>query len=143
MAQQTGPQKFGDLEPSEWPGERLGLPKTGSLSIARLGRRIVAFLIDSLLTALIKPLFNPDPNAMWVTLLIFAVMQVVFIPTIGGSIGHRIMGMRVIRLGGGWVGVWRPVVRTMLILLLVPMLVWDSDHRGFHDKIPGTALVRV
>lgn len=142
MTRQSRPQHFGDVEPSQWPGERLGLPKSGSLSIARLGRRVAAFVIDSLLTAIIKPFFNPDPNAAWVTLVIFAAMQIIFIPTIGGSIGHRIMGLRVIRLGGGWVGVWRPVVRTLLILLLVPVLVWDSDNRGFHDKIPGTALVR-
>jgi len=25
---------------------------------------------------------------------------------------------------------------------VIPVLVWDSDQRGFHDKIAGTVLVR-
>jgi hypothetical protein len=25
----------------------------------------------------------------------------------------------------------------------VPALVWDSDQRGFHDKVAGTVLLRV
>lgn len=72
---------------------------------------------------------------------IFMVMQVVFIPTIGGSIGHRLMGMRVVALNGKWIGVWRPFVRTVLLCLILPAIVWDSDQRAFHDKIPGTALI--
>lgn len=78
----------------------------------------------------------------WASLLLFVLLQAVFIPTIGGSVGHRLLGMRVIRLGGGWVGVWRPLVRSVLLAVLVPALVWDSDQRGFHDKVAGTVLVR-
>lgn len=81
--------------------------------------------------------YNP-----WATLAIFGVMQIVFIPTIGGSIGHRIVRLRVVPLTGGWVGLWRPVVRTVLLCIVVPALVWDSDQRGFHDKVAGTVLIR-
>lgn len=83
--------------------------------------------------------FHYDPIA---NIVIFAVMQIVFIPTIGGSIGHRLFGMRVIAMKGGWVGVWRPVVRSLLLSIAIPALVWDSDQRGFHDKIAGTVLIR-
>jgi uncharacterized RDD family membrane protein YckC len=69
-------------------------------------------------------------------------MQIVFIPTSGGSVGHRLFGMRVVPIRGGWVGLWRPVVRTLLMSIAVPALVWDSDQRGFHDKIAGTVLIR-
>jgi uncharacterized RDD family membrane protein YckC len=69
-------------------------------------------------------------------------MQIVFIPTIGGSIGHRLLGLRVVALTGGWVGLWRPVVRSVLLGIVVPALVWDSDQRGFHDKIAGTVIIR-
>lgn len=146
MSQHRQPQKFGDLAPSKWPGERLGLPEKGQLSIARIGRRILAIAIDwgiaMILTIPYRETLTPNTQSL-VTLLIFAAMQCLFIPTIGGSIGHRIMGLRIIRLGGGWVGVWKPIVRTLLILLVIPVLVWDSDQRGFHDKVAGTALVRV
>jgi hypothetical protein len=33
-------------------------------------------------------------------------------------------------------------VRSVLLMIVIPALVWDSDHRGFHDKIAGTVLVR-
>jgi uncharacterized RDD family membrane protein YckC len=78
----------------------------------------------------------------WATLGIFALMQIVFIPTIGGSIGHRILGLRVVPLSGGWVGPWRPALRTVLLAIVIPALVWDSDQRGFHDKVAGTVLIR-
>ena len=76
------------------------------------------------------------------TTVIFVGMQIVFIPTLGGSIGHRLLGLRLVPLAGGWVGIWRPVVRSVLLGIVVPALVWDSDQRGFHDKIAGTVLIR-
>ncbi|AWB95465.1 RDD family protein [Agromyces badenianii] len=138
------PQTFGDLEPSNWPGERLGLPSEGRGSIARAGRRLAALLVDWASAMLIALLFTPYESVAytWVTPLVFAVLQIVFIPTIGGSLGHRLFGMRVVPLAGGWIGVWRPIVRTALLVIVVPALVWDSDQRGFHDKVAGTVLIR-
>lgn len=145
MPNNTNPQRFGDLEPSKWPGERLGLPDKGPGSVARFGRRVLALVLDWLSALLIARLIFPsvDNQALsaW-TLLIFIVLQIVFIPTIGGSIGHRVCGMRVVTLTGQWVGLWRPVVRTLLLAAIVPLLVWDSDQRAFHDKVAGTVLIR-
>ncbi|MBK0418082.1 RDD family protein [Leucobacter sp. CSA1] len=137
------PQRFGDLEPSKWPGERLGLPETGPRSVARLGRRALALCIDWAIAALPAYLLIGGPQASWWQYGIFLAMQVIFIPTLGGSIGHRICGMRVVPIAGGWVGPWRPVLRTVLLALVIPVLVWDSDQRGFHDKIAGTVLIRM
>ena len=136
------PQRFGELEPSEWPGERLGLPDEGPRSVARVGRRVVAILIDWGLAALPAYLLIGGRHPELWNVLIFALLQILFIPTIGGSIGHRIMGLRVVPISGGWVGAWRPVVRTVLLCLVIPVLVWDSDQRAFHDKIAGTVLIR-
>lgn len=138
----SAPQRFGDLEPSKWPGERLGLPDSGPRSVARLGRRTLAILIDWGLALLLANVVAQGTDASLLTLGIFAVAQMVFIPTIGGSIGHRLLGLRVVPIVGGWVGVWRPAVRTLMLLLVIPVIVWDSDQRGFHDKIAGTVLVR-
>lgn len=136
------PQRFGDLEPSEWPGERLGLPEEGPRSVARIGRRALAILLDWGIAAVIAALVSGGEPGPFLPLGVFALMQIVFIPTIGGSIGHRVFGLRVVPISGGWVGLWRPVLRTALILLVIPVLVWDSDQRGFHDKIAGTVLIR-
>ena len=127
-----------------YPGERLGLPESGPRSVARAGRRILALLVDWASAMLVSLLFTPYESAAytWVTPLVFAVLQVVFIPTIGGSVGHRLLGLRVVALVGGWVGLWRPIVRSVLLTLVIPAIVWDSDQRGFHDKIAGTVLLR-
>jgi len=145
MPDPNTPQRFGELAPSEWPGERLGLPASGRGSVGRIGRRLGAIFVDWGLALLIALLVAPYSTAThsWASYGIFALMQILFIPTIGGSIGHRVFGLRVVPLVGGWVGPWRPVVRTLLLALVIPVLVWDSDQRGFHDKIAGTVLIRM
>lgn len=139
---QTKATKFGDLEPSSYPGERLGLPEKGERSVARVGRRLVAIIIDWVLAGVATAAFYRGEQFSWLQLGVFALLQIIFIPTLGGSIGQRICGMRVVPLAGGWVGLWRPVVRTLLLCIIIPALVWDSDQRGFHDKIAGTVLIR-
>ena len=76
------------------------------------------------------------------TLVVFVVLQVLGMVVIGGSIGHRLLGCYVAPLRGGWIGLWRPVVRSILLALVIPAIVWDSDQRGFHDKVAGTVLLR-
>ena len=121
------------------PGERLGLPETGAGSIARPGRRIGALFIDYGAAYLISGFFGWDSLAI---LTIFGLIQVIFLPTLQGSPGHRILGMRLQRLDGSWVGLWRPIVRTALLILVIPAVIWDADQRGLHDKAAGTVLVR-
>lgn len=135
-------QRFGDLAPSEYPGERLGLPREGAGSVARVGRRLLAIAVDWAIASVPAYVLIGGQYAMWWHPLVFAALQVVFIPTIGGSLGHRLLGMHVVPIAGGWVGVWRPVVRSALLIAVIPPLVWDSDQRGFHDKIAGTVLIR-
>lgn len=142
-AQNSGPQRFGDLAPSKWPGERLGLAESGPGSVGRFGRRLTAIIIDWALAAVPAYLLVGGEYASLWQLAFFAVIQILFIPTIGGSLGHAACRLRVVPLTGGWVGVWRPIVRTVLLILVIPVLVWDSDQRGFHDKIAGTVLIRI
>jgi uncharacterized RDD family membrane protein YckC len=132
--------RFGDLAPSRYPGERLGLPESGRGSVGRPGRRILGLAVDWAAAVLLSVAFFHYNG--FATTIIFVVLQIVFIPTIGGSLGHRIVGLRVVPLAGGWVGPWRPVVRSVLLGIVIPALVWDSDQRGFHDKVAGTVLVR-
>ena len=136
---------------SEYPGERLGRPVSGSGSIARPGRRIAALLIDYLAATIIATAFlGYDQFALpteagltqFAPMLVFAVLQILFIPTAGGSPGDRILGMRLVRRDGAWVGLWRPIVRTLLLVVVVPAVIWDADQRGLHDKAVGTVLIR-
>lgn len=123
-----------------YPGERLGLPASGSGSIARVGRRAAAIAIDWASAIVVSVAFFAYDSLA--TLAIFAAVQLVFLPTLGGSPGHRLMGLRLQLVGGGWVGLWRPVVRTALLCLVIPAVIWDADQRGLHDKAAGAVLLR-
>lgn len=122
-----------------YPGERLGRPREGSGSIARVGRRVGALFVDYGAAYVISGFFAWDPLAI---LAIFAAIQIVFVPTIQGSPGHRIFGLKLVRLDGAWTGLWRPVVRTALLIVVIPAVIWDADQRGLHDKAAGTVLIR-
>ncbi len=125
---------------ADWPGRRLGLPAAGPRSVARLGRRILAILIDWLACYVLAGAFFAWDG--WATLGIFAVEQIVFLLTLNGSPGHILLGMRVVPARGGYLGVWRPIVRTVLLCLVIPAAIWDRDQRGLHDRLVGTVLVR-
>ncbi|HEX4442947.1 MAG TPA: RDD family protein [Galbitalea sp.] len=128
--------------PVDWPGKRLGLPEAGPRSIGRLGRRIAAILIDWGIAYLLSyAFFRPDTYG-FATLGIFGVLQVVFLLIVNGSVGHLIFGLRVVPVVPGYLGVWRPFVRTILLMLVIPAVIFDKDQRGLHDKVAGTVLVR-
>ena len=75
-------------------------------------------------------------------LAVFAVLQVIFISTVSGSVGHLLLGMRVVPVNPKWIGVLRPLARTVLLCLVIPAFIWDKDERGLHDLLAGTVLVR-
>lgn len=143
-------KKFGDMGMSKFPGERLGLPEKGTRSVGRIGRRIGAISIDwavAVVAAMLiagkdYPSLTSGPGGQFGILGAFVVLQVVAIPLIGGSLGHRLCGLHVVTVQGKHAGVWRPIVRTVLLAFVLPAVVWDSDQRGFHDKIAGTMLLR-
>ena len=131
------------------PGVRLGLPAEGPGSIARVGRRGVAIIVDYGLCLLISTLFgyhvaghNGGARPL-VPLAVFAIENILLVGTVGSTVGHRLLGMRVHRLSGGLPGPGLAAVRTLLLCLAVPALIWDRDQRGVHDRVAGTVLVRV
>lgn len=134
-----------DRGAGEWPGKRLGLPASGPRSVARLGRRVAALAIDWGLAYLFAWAFfttaGASPDAFTI-LAIFAILQIVFLALLAGSVGHLVLGLRLVPLAPGWIGVWRPAVRTVLLCIGIPALIWDRDQRGFHDRLAGTVLVR-
>ncbi len=124
-----------------WAGERLGLPENGPGSLARMPRRILAIFIDWGIAWLFSIAFFGGSNDF--TLAAFGLMQWVLIATLGYSIGMRLCLIAVRRLDGLWNGFWRSLIRTVLLLMVIPVAVWDADNRGLHDKAAGTVLVRI
>lgn len=132
------------------PGKELGLPASGSGSLAGWGRRIVALVIDWLLANLAAFAIVRD-NQIWdrpltaldaLPLLVFAIQAWLLTAWAAGTIGQRLLGIAVLRLQPHPVGLARGLLRTVLILLVVPPVVLDEDGRGLHDKAAGTIIVR-
>ncbi len=119
-------------------GHHLGLPESGRGSIAGFGPRLLAFLIDSVLCAVIAWGLARDPA--WTT-PIFAFEVLVLTAFLGASAGQRVYGLQVMRLDGRPVGLPRAALRTLLLVLLIPAVVTDRDGRGLHDKAAGTVVV--
>lgn len=150
MATSSRSSKVPEPRPSRFPGERLGRPQSGSGSVARFGRRFVALVIDWIVASLIANAItgswnaadNAQPAHQLLVYGLWIAIMIVSVPIAGGTLGHRLCSLAVAPLNGGWPGLWRPVVRALLLALLIPALVWDSDSRGFHDKVAGTVLVR-
>jgi uncharacterized RDD family membrane protein YckC len=144
----------GPTEEFRYPGNRLGLPADGSGSVAGWGRRVLALFVDWLIAGLIasavtgKPLWAGGNDLNTAQMVTFFAMTAILTGLAGGTIGHRLCGLRVIRTqsGGtgyaGQVGLLNGAIRALLICLLIPPVVYDRDRRGLHDRAAGTIVVR-
>jgi uncharacterized RDD family membrane protein YckC len=132
-------------------GERLGLPESGVGSVASLGRRLVALLVDCVIGSLIAALFvHPQfmQQSSMQTLnywgvLVWFVINVVAIGFFGFTPGMALLGIRAARVdGAAMIGLVGAIVRAVLIAVLVPAVIWDADGRGLHDKAARTVVLR-
>ena len=123
-----------------YPGEGLGLPEHGPMSVASMGRRALALTIDWLLCMLIA--YGLTRSQYW-TIVVFAIEVYLLTALTGVTIGKRLLGIRVIRINGDRVGFGWAAVRTLLLLAVVPPLFTDRDIRGLHDRASDTVVVRL
>ncbi|MFF4208205.1 RDD family protein [Streptomyces sp. NPDC001796] len=127
-------------------GEQLGLPEQGPGSIARPGRRLGALAVDWGLCVLIAYgliTHGYEPATSNWALLVFFALGILTVGTVGFTPGKRIFGLRVVALGTRRVSPLRVVLRTLLLCLAIPPLVWDRDGRGLHDRMAGTVEIRI
>lgn len=142
-----GPQAA-SAPPGSYPGERLGLPQRGSGAVGRFGRRLAAVLVDWTLCQLVAfavlgAHFGRGGVDSFLPLAVFALENLLLVGTLGFTVGHRLLGMRLADVRGGAARPLAVLIRTALLVLAVPALIWDRDERGLHDKIAGTVLVRL
>ncbi|MEC4017195.1 RDD family protein [Streptomyces sp. H27-D2] len=126
-------------------GQRLGLPAEGPGSVASMGRRVGALFIDWALCVLIAYalLADGDPQRTSNPALgVFLVLSVLTIGTVGCTPGKRLLGLRVVAVGGGRLGIGWVALRTLLLALIIPAVVWDRDGRGLHDRAARAVQVR-
>jgi uncharacterized RDD family membrane protein YckC len=125
---------------SAYPGQRFGLPERGPMSVAPMGRRMAALFVDWLLSMLIA--YWLTGSQFW-TIAVFAVEVYLLTALTGCTVGKRLLGIRVMRTGGGRVGFGWALVRTAILLTVVPPLLSDRDLRGLHDRASDTIVVRI
>jgi uncharacterized RDD family membrane protein YckC len=126
------------------------MPSSGPGSLAPTTRRLVAFVVDCLASALIAGLFTVSfaghsrahalPGS-W-SLIPFALDYIVGLPLTGRTLGMNLVGIRVVRVDRPTrITVLDAIVRTIALVLLIPALIWDRDGRGLHDRLARTAVV--
>jgi uncharacterized RDD family membrane protein YckC len=136
----------------DFRGQRLGLPEDGPGSVASFGRRILALFIDWIAASFIVTFAStgaygfgspPENTAVGQALVmgVFA-LEVVILTGVGGaSLGQRLCRMAVPGLDGRPIGLLKALVRTALLCLVIPAVIWDRDGRGLHDKAVGSVVV--
>jgi hypothetical protein len=131
-------------------GQSIGLPPSGPGSLAPTGRRLAAFVLDLLAAALVaSPFVHRDDLSglaahlpgQW-SLIPLALDYLVGLLLFGRTFGMYLTGLRVVRVDARLaVGPVRALVRTALLIALLPALVVDQDFRGLHDRLTATAVI--
>lgn len=144
----SGPQQ-------KFKGARLGLPEQGQGSLASLGVRAGALLVDWLLAyalvGIVVSLAGPgvlggdsfSAVSSWAIPLVWGAGGIVGVWLFAQTPGQAVFGIGTARIDAlERVGLWRSVVRVLFIMFVLPALIQDEDGRGMHDRATGTALIR-
>jgi uncharacterized RDD family membrane protein YckC len=121
-------------------------PAQGAGSVAGIGVRIGAFLVDSVVSIAIALAAGYRPGSRGYDLVVYAaflLIEIVFVCVAGQTPGMRVAGVAVVRLADrgrprpGWV-----LVRTLLLATVLPALIVDVTGRAMHDRAAGTVMLR-
>ena len=138
------------ITPQAYRGEKIGLPQSGPGSLTTSGPRLGAFVVDTLASTLVAALFVHGHGSTFVdklpgswSLIPLAVDYLVGSLLAGRTLGMYLFSLRLVRVDRtAAVDPGRIVIRTVLLFLLVPALIFDRDGRGLHDRLTDTAVVR-
>jgi uncharacterized RDD family membrane protein YckC len=114
---------------------------------AGFGRRLGAIAIDwALSIGMALLLFRSAPygsaESQIATLSLFAFEVTLLTWLSSASFGQRVLGLEVQRTDGSRLSLGRVVLRTLLICLVIPAVVIDSDGRGLHDRAVDSVVLR-
>jgi uncharacterized RDD family membrane protein YckC len=134
-----GPSAALDNDDFGYPGQRLGLPQTGKGALARFGRRLVALTIDWFSAILLVSLFEPELASgsnefQALTLAVFTGSTAILLGFSGATFGQRISGIGVVTINGSRATLPMCVLRQLLLILVIPVVIWDRDGRSLLDR---------
>lgn len=132
----------------QYPGYRRGLPATGPGSVAGWGRRVAALAVDWALSLLVTSVirqagfWDGAGGREWGPLAVFAIEASILTTLLGGSAGQLLLGVVVRRTTGAPLDAARALLRTLLICLVIPPLIYNRDQQGMHDLAVDSITVR-
>ncbi len=112
---------------------------------ASIARRLSAITLDWLMSWAVAALIFQSFLGLgqWILLIFF--LEVLILTALqGASAGQRILKLRVL----SWpdqllVSPFKIALRTILICLVIPAVVTDTQSRGLHDRFAKTIVVKV
>jgi hypothetical protein len=87
-------------------------------------------------------LWTGDGARQFGPLVVFGVEAWILTTLLGGSAGQLLLGVVVRRTSGGAVDSARALLRTVLICLVIPPLIFNRDQQGLHDLAVDSIAVR-
>jgi RDD family len=113
-----------------------------------MGRRIAALFVDWLISYGLAALAMTVGIVSMATLstavlVIWLLLGAVSVRLFGFTPGQYALGLVVVPVDGRLhVGSGRAITRVLLIALVIPPLITDTDLRGVQDRLTNTAVVR-
>jgi uncharacterized RDD family membrane protein YckC len=109
---------------------------------ANFGRRFAALIIDWALCLVVASFYANPQVVAWPAVIVLVVLNTVGIGLFGQTPGMALAGLRCVSiLDGGAIGLPKALVRAVLLALLVPAVIMDSDRRGWHDRAAGSFVI--
>lgn len=122
--------------------ETVVLANGETVIVGSLARRFGALVVDWILCLLIAGLFASPYRVPWIPSAILIVEYGFFIGLFRQTPGMFITSLRCVSIGdGGTIGVVYALIRGLLLSLLIPALIMDKQHRGWHDKVANSIVV--
>jgi uncharacterized RDD family membrane protein YckC len=106
-----------------------------------MGLRLLALIIDWLSSLLIGAVVTRVWGGL-TPLVIFYAEILIFTTLLGASAGQRLLRIEVRSVDGGRLSPVAVVIRSLLLFMAVPAVIYDRDGRGLHDRAARTIVLR-
>ncbi|MEL4359024.1 MULTISPECIES: RDD family protein [unclassified Luteococcus] len=130
-----------------FPGETLGLPRSGRGSLATWNARLAALVIDWAACMILAQLLFGDAVTHGFDWRRFAPMGLYFLQKsvltalTSGSFGQLLCRIAVVRLDHQPIGWLRSLLRAAMKVVLLPAVVIGAERRALDDLALGTVVV--
>ncbi|MEV7227071.1 RDD family protein [Polymorphospora sp. 2-325] len=120
---------------------RLDAPRTG-FEPPSLARRFAALMVDWAACVAVSSLFADPVRDGWPPVVVLVGVYAFFVGLFAQTPGMWVAKIRCVSYAdSGRIGVFRALLRGLLLVLVVPALIMDGQRRGLHDRLAGSVIV--